>query len=103
MYKCLECGSEFTDQTAYCEDYRNPSRKLGCPNRKTFFIKSNEKMAVRNFILTLASIFSIFGLVDSIYLGDVKSSLQFGVISILLAIHIYKYVPLQKGEKIEKA
>ena len=103
MYKCLECGTEFNDQTAYCEDHRNPNKKLGCPNCKTFYVKANKKIAVKNFILTLASIFSIMGLVDSIYFGQVKTGLQFGVISVLLAIYIYKYVPLQKWDKIERA
>src|SRR5690606_5160183 len=40
-YKCSECHTKFTDHEAYCENWREPDKKFGCPGCKTMFRKKD--------------------------------------------------------------
>ena len=83
MYKCLECETSFNEHTAYCENREDVEKRFGCPNCKTFYLRADEKYRVKSFVLTLIMIFSGLGCGDAISSGDVKFSIQFGIIFLI--------------------
>jgi|GEM_PF-3532283 len=64
-YKCSECHTEFTDHEAYCENWREPDKKFGCPGCKTMFRKKDFPLSYK-----WASTIYLFGVVSpSVSLG----------------------------------
>ena len=102
MYKCLECETLFNEHTAYCENREDFEKRFGCPNCKTFYLMTKDKHRTKSFVLTLIVIFSGLGCADAISSGDVKFSIQFGIIFLLVVAYMFKYVPLQTRNTIKK-
>ncbi|MCC5451881.1 hypothetical protein LMJ53_09110 [Rheinheimera sp. UJ51] len=38
-YTCTVCQAQFDDSSAYCEDWRDPTRRFACPRCHTFYVK----------------------------------------------------------------
>lgn len=53
-YQCTECSQKFDQTTAYCQDWRDPEKKLGCPKCHTFFIEKFTETTISKLAVALA-------------------------------------------------
>ena len=101
MYQCLECKKEFDEQTAYCEDWRNPNKKLGCPECKTFYKPKNNRHWFMSNLNIFAIVFSALGAIQAVSSSEIKLALYFFIILVLMCVAWWFKDPLPKYTPIE--
>jgi DNA-directed RNA polymerase subunit RPC12/RpoP len=103
MYRCLECKREFDDTSAYCKDYRDPDKKLACPDCKIFYRVVPQKFNWSSSLSILVLTMSIMGFLNALIGGEIISTLYFVVILVSSAVLHWKYLsPLSKYTELER-
>ena len=90
MIKCLNCKTEFDQGSAYCEDWQEPTKKLGCPKCHTFHLKVDEKFNLVSTLEIIVFVISCFGTINAFINSDIKTSIYFGIIFVANGILILK-------------
>ena len=90
MIKCLNCKVEFDESNAYCENWLEPNKKLGCPDCHTFHLKVDKKFKLTNVLELVIFALSCFGSVTAFMDSEIKIGLYFGIIFMANGILILK-------------
>lgn len=102
MYQCLNCKKEFNDQTAYCEDWRDSRKSLGCPDCKTFYRPVKDRRWIRESAACTAVVFSAFGAVEAAFSSEYKMAIYFLVILMLISVGWWFRSPISKFTPIQR-
>ena len=101
-YTCPKCTEQFSDRTAYCENWRNKEKRFGCPHCKTFYIRKFIRSTIHTKIL-IAVLTSILltAILFSLLMGK---SLLFMLVTTLLSCYLgYRIMQtaISKSHRVE--